>query len=408
MFRTKVKNRIINLFILLPLFWAFSGLFYSSNGKKQVGIFMLISILLILYKYGKSTLANNIRENKVLILLFLSLLYSLFLFVTYDFGSSRFRALSFSFLFLIFLPKEILTKKYFYYLLLFGALFVISYATWFTVILERGRDWNFNVIPFSTFTAVICIFSVFLLFYENRNKYKIILILSFGLSIASLLMGQSRGVWLAFIVTSLLCFLLLVINNKTNKKLLLVLPMLTVIVTLFTCQKIEQRILQTTNEFSQIEKKDFSSSIGLRMKMWTAAIELSFLSPILGLQDDHIIEFNKLYKNNDNPNMVAMKYYAPPHYHMEILNTLVKSGAVGVFLLLLPFIYIFVYFWRQRNIGASLLLLLSSIYLISGLSDIPLSHGSHIVFFWLMLYYLTNNPEFSEKIYPKNHSSDPN
>lgn len=392
--KAKLKEYALNFIILMPFYWAFTGLFFESSGKKKIGAFMLISIIVIVIRYGKSTLKTNIINHKVLWMLVLASSYSLFLFVTEDFQSSRIRALAFCLIFLAFFPQQLLTKRLLYSLLIVGAVFVFSYGIWFSLIEGRGRGWPLNVIPFSTYAAMIAAFSLLLIFYETQIKYKVLLALNVLLAAVSLAIGQSRGVWLAFILVSVFILLLLYIYNKVDKRAFLSIPLIAIAVAIIAYPKIEQRIDQTVHEFKLIEQGNFNSSIGLRIKMWTAAIELAKVSPVFGLGDDHIIEFNKRYKNDSDPGMAAMKTYSPPHYHMEVLNTIVKQGIIGLVLFLMPLVYIGYYFKRYKNLGASLLLSMMLIYVFSGLTDIPLSHGSHITFFWLMLFYLVGNKEF--------------
>ncbi|EPJ43282.1 MAG: hypothetical protein OFPII_42810 [Osedax symbiont Rs1] len=392
MIQTSIKNHVIvKIFTLLPLFWAFSGLFYSSSGKKQIGILMLLSIVLMIYTYGVTQAIANIKENKVLWILLFSLLYSFCIFTLYDYNFGQFRSLFFSMLFLIFVPKQILTKKLLYAVILFGAFFVISYALWFTFVQGMGRSWPVNVIPFSTFSSIIAIFSFILFFYEEKKLFKCILLISFLLSICSVAIGQSRGVWLALMITMLLAFVYLHHLKKINYKSIFVLLIVVGLALIAAYPKIDQRVTNTIHEYNVIKSGVYSTSIGLRIKMWSVGFELSKISPILGLRDDHLVEFNKKYKHTTDPDMLAMTTYTPPHYHMEMLNTFVKSGIVGLFIFLLPLFYVVYNFISHKNLGSSLLLAMMSIYLIAGLTDIPMTHGNHMIFFWLLLYYLTNN-----------------
>jgi O-antigen ligase len=387
--------KILNFIILLPFFWAFTGLFFISSGKKRMGVFMLVSIIAVIIRYGKSTLTTNFINHKILWMLLIATCYSLFLYFGYGFESSRIRALAFCLIFLIFLPQELLSKRLLYILLIVGGVFVFSYALWFSIIEGRGRGWPLNVIPFTTYAAVIAVFSFLLIFYETKRKYKALLSLSLLMSAITLAIGQSRGVWLAFILLFVFILFLLTVYNKINSKVLFIIPLLAIVVGIAAYPKVEQRIDQTINEFKQIEQGDYRGSIGLRIKMWAAAIELAKVSPVFGLGDDHLIEFNKRYKNDRDPSMAAMKTYSPPHYHMEVLNTLVKLGVVGLLLFLMPLVYIGYYFIRYKTLGAALLLSMMLIYLLAGLTDTPLSHGNHIIFFWLMLFYLVGNKDFA-------------
>jgi O-antigen ligase len=360
---------------------------------------MLVSIILILYCYGKEVVINNFKENKVLWFLSAIVIYSMFIFLIFDHRVSQLRSWSFSLLFLMFLPKKLLTKKLFYGLVFLGSCFVISYAIWFSFVQGLGRSWPVNVIPFSTFSAVLSIFSFILFFFEDKKSFKFILLVSFLISICSIVIGQSRGVWIALIITIFISLFILVSAKRVSYKSLAIFLIVILGAVAVAYPKIDQRVNSTIIEYEKVQKGDYYSSMGLRIKMWTAAIELSTISPFFGLRDEHLTEFKKMYTSSVDPNMQVMKNYTPPHYHMEILNTFVKAGFIGLLFFLLPMFYVVMCFRKTKNLGSCLAIAMLSIYLIAGLTDIPLTHGNHILFFWMLLFYLINNKEFDEKLF---------
>ena len=395
MIKTINKLNVVNLIIIMPLFWVFSGLFYSSSGKKQIGVLIFISILVSIVKYDYKYFLSNFKNNKILWLLLASIIYALGCYFTIGYSSGSLRALIFSFLFLIILPKSLCTKKLLYILMLIGSIFSLSYAVWYSFVLGQGRNWPLNVIPFTTFAAIIGVFSIILIYFEHSKiRRTMFFFCLFGASLC-VMIGQSRGVWLALIVAALFCVLILSYRKKANIKLLLPMFLMVLMVGFIAAPKIESRINQTKQEISRIISGDYSSSIGLRIKMWSAAIKLSTISPIIGLGDKHEEKFIELYENNTDSQLQSLIHLTPTHYHMQFLTTLVKSGWIGLLLLILPLIYITTVFYKERSVGSLLLFSMVVVYIITGLTDKPLNHAPHIMLFWITSYFILNNPEFS-------------
>ena len=385
-------------FVFFPCIWVFSGLFSSSSGRKQIGVMILVSIILSCYRFGSGKkIISNFVENKILWLLFATFIYGVSSYFTIGYSNSNLVSMFFILTFMLFLPKAICTKNNLMWLIVIGSVFVFISAVYFSVILGEGRrGWGINVIPFTTFSAVLAAFSIVLIFFETDRVTRLVYLLCFSLALLSILIGQSRGVFLALLISGLISFLIVFDWKKFSKKYALAAVFLAFSLGAVVYPKVESRIIQTQNEFEKIKDGYYSSSIGLRIKMWSAAIELSKVSPAFGLGKGYMDEFLKMYADTDDPTMKPLVNFKPSHYHMQFLTTLVKRGWVGLVLLLLPMFYICYYFARYKTLGGLLSFSMLMVYVVAGLTDNPFGHGQLTMLFWLNSFYLLNNPEFDQ------------
>ena len=104
------RELLIHSIILLPLIWCFSGVFAFANGDKILNVLVPLVVIARVYFLGYKDIFANIKQNKLLWLLLLNLLFAIVAFFTYGVSSSRFRILSLSVLYLSVLPPSYLDK----------------------------------------------------------------------------------------------------------------------------------------------------------------------------------------------------------------------------------------------------------------------------------------------------------
>ncbi len=388
----------VSFLVFLPCAWVFSGLFSSSSGRKQIGVMILISVILSIYRFGKGKdTFNVILKNKIIWFFLAIFFYGVGSYFTIGYSNSVLVSMFFMLTLVLFLPKSLCTKNNMMGLVLLGSLFVFISAVYYSIVLGQGRSgWGINVIPFTTFSAVLAVFSLVFMCVEKTKKTRIIYVLCFSLAFLSILIGQSRGVFLALFVSGVVSFLIVFDWKSFNKKYAIAAAFFIFSLGLIVYPKVDSRINQTQAEFVRIADGDYGSSIGLRIKMWSAAIELSKVSPLFGLGKGYMDEFLKVYANTDDPTMQPLVRYEPSHFHMQILTTLVKRGWVGLILLLLPIFYICYHLYRYRTLGGILSFSMVMVYVVAGLTDNPFGHGQLTMLFWLNSFYLLNNPAFDQ------------
>ena len=148
----------------------------------------------------------------------------------------------------------------------------------------------------------------------------------------------TRGALLPFLGS--LVFALFYYRKKITLKtgLATVVSIVTVVVIAYQQPIVQSRINSTIQDFKLIQSDNYNSSIGIRLTMWSAGIQSSLKSPIIG--NGYTFEENfKEYKGPtlglDKNASIAKQYR---FFHSAYIDTIVTKGIVGLILLITIFI----------------------------------------------------------------------
>jgi O-antigen ligase len=149
------------------------------------------------------------------------------------------------------------------------------------------------------------------------------------------------------------------------------LPLLAVVY--LTHGMVERRLEALAVDVEKAEAGNYDDSIGKRLVMWRNGLDKAVEKPLLGSGPASAKE----------PNSKSMGY---SHYHNFLLNSMIRSGIVGVLAILSLFIVpLWVLVRRLRDdvalAGLSLLLTLQVTFLLSGSVGIMLGHDIHDTLF---------------------------
>ena len=379
------KKNILDSVILFPFIWVTTGMFLYPDGKKLMVLFVLMSVITSIYSYGIKMQWLNIKNNKLLWLIGTWLIFALFSKLYHGYGSSVLRVLFTSFLFFASLPPSLVINKInFKTLIIISALTSMVYLILQVFILDLGRNWTINPIPYATFSTVISIIAFhYLLNYKSKRDCFVWLII-FIIGVIPLLYSQTRGLWLALGI--LIIFLTLKMLFSGKKSIYLLIPLILALIASYHLggEKITQRISQTQSEIQQIIDGNMDTSIGQRLQMWKAAIILSQKSPLLGLGDSHA----KYKKELVDQHVVSPKIIRYSHYHNQFLNTFVKGGFLGLVILLLSIILPAYYLIRNKNKYTWPGLLIIATYIIASLTDVPFHQAQTLTYYFILIFII--------------------
>jgi O-antigen ligase len=132
---------------------------------------------------------------------------------------------------------------------------------------------------------------------------------------------------------------------------------------------IEQRLEAAVVDVEKAETGDYDSSIGKRLEIWRNGLDKAVQNPLLGAGPGSA-------RKKDSPSMGFS------HYHNFLLNSMIRSGVIGVLAILGLFaIPLWVLVRRVRDdvglAGLSLLLSVQIAFLLSGSVGIMLGHDIH-------------------------------
>ncbi|UJF18231.1 O-antigen ligase family protein [Vibrio sp. SS-MA-C1-2] len=259
-------------------------------------------------------------------------------------------------------------------------MFTYSYYQYY--VLELGRSWGINPITYTTMSASIAITSLVILFLKNKK----LMLVSFYLSFNSLLIGESRGVILAFFCAFLVILMMMSICKKITKKHIFYIFVIIAASMITNYSVINKRITESRVEAVKIENSNMNSSVGLRLQMWKTAIILMQEKPIVGFGDDNIHEKQLLADQGVITQQVVPFY----HYHNLFLNAMVKGGVIELLLVLFTLFLPFYLFKNKKMVRTIIPLSISLVLFFASLTDVPLTH-SPIINLYFMLLFLTEH-----------------
>ncbi len=207
------RKQIYTVLLLLPYFFAVTGMLVLDSGDKKMIPLFVISIIVSILAFKKETILNKIRTPFVL-LIGISCIYIVFSYYYHGASSRELRALIGVTLFLIAFPYQILTKKVIQWIVLIGSLATCINSVYFNLYEGTGRSAGYiNPIPYATACALISIIAFSLLLDNSSLKVKRLPLIAFLLSLPPIILSEARGVWLAFTLS--LFFILIAKCIKT-------------------------------------------------------------------------------------------------------------------------------------------------------------------------------------------------
>lgn len=362
---------------LLTLLWALTANFFYSDALLHWVYLVAFSFLVSLPQLK----LIHLRANTWLIALLSLSIYSILAYYFLGYSSSLLRTTIASTLLISILPSIINYRKY--ENLLWFMAFATAIGSFFYCFyqvnisnLSRG-NWSINPIPYTTFTACVGVIGFYLSFITKNKFGAPFSTLIPCISLSTILLSQTRGTLLALACAVTIATFLLFLKQKLCTKRLLIHIALSFLVTMAFQNKIEQRLEQSKNDYSNIESGKLNSSVGHRFQMWLAGFHIIKEHGIIGIGDDH----KKLKLQLANEGLIdnsAVKY---THYHNQFIDSLVKYGLIGLFFILFLLFYPVISYFRHPNNIHTLGLLVSTVFFVAALTDVPLHHGQTFAFF---------------------------
>ncbi|EEX95085.1 putative O-antigen ligase [Vibrio orientalis CIP 102891 = ATCC 33934] len=385
-----INNRkAVSLLFLAPVLWITTGMLWDGDGDMRLVPIVLVIAALSLFVFRFAIIKDNLKSSFWVKLLFINGLFGALAYEVYGFDSRELRAtLVMLFLFLT-TPKNFYTKSAMQWLLFIASISCSSYSYYYqiNVSLFRG-EWPINAIPFATICGLVSISSLGLLLTRFEEKNTIVLIVAVTLSMAGLLLSQSRGPLIALIVV---VFLLLLYVSYRKNWALCVLTLLCLVVGvggLFKLPVIQDRIERTIQEYHLIEQGHLNSSIGVRLQMVGIGIELWQRNPMLGYGKDIKIEFDKLeYEKRITPSLNRLISMT---FHNGYVDKFVLYGLLGG-LIFLTFLFYPIWKARQYTIerGAVLLWAPALFVAICNFSDAPFINSQAAIYYMFIIGSVT-------------------
>jgi len=251
-------------------------------------------------------------------------------------------------------------------------------------------------------------FSFFIL--QRNPKIKYIYFILLAILYASLLICQSRGIWISIVITLifasyiLLSFNLLTIFKKNKKWLIALFTVFLIITIIYSTENPLNKSRLTVAERAASTFDIYDPSINTRFLIWGTTLEMIKGKPIFGLGIGtfkyHYLYYQAEYLQN-HPNYIKNSGKAR-EAHNEYLHIWAEIGIIGlgIFLIIIAILYKeFLLFFRQeedkkKKIIAWGLLLAINTFLFHSLftfpSHVPALASTFFVLLGLSIVYINN------------------
>ncbi|KPL93027.1 O-antigen ligase family protein [Vibrio sp. L5-1] len=381
------KSNLYTTLLMLPYFFAVTGMLVLDSGDKKIIPLLLISIIVGSIAYKKEVASKNLCYSFIWLTISLCA-YTIFSYYYHGTSSREIRALVGSTLFLIIFPYELLTQRSLRWIVLIGSITVCANSLYYNVYIGSIRNAGYiNPIPYATACSMLSIIAFSLLMIKSKIKEKIIPLLAFFLSLPPIMLSEARGVWLALAI-SILILIVTKCIKKTPTQNQLILAIIATLVVLPTGiylfkDNINARYNQTMYEIKMIQDHDYNTSIGVRLKLWQLTPDLFKQKPLLG----HGQNNEKILKDKLNENIISKTIYvnASSHYHNQFLDKMVKSGIIGLAFVISILIYPLTRLKHLQDYEKFIVIGSTCLFFIAGLTDVPLNHPQPLMLYLLFL-----------------------
>lgn len=211
--------------------------------------------------------------------------------------------------------------------------------------------------------------------WDQKPVWLILEFVTFCVLVTGLFLNQTRGAWIALLVTLLLLGLWL--SMKSLKKFFFLLVLCVGIFGVF------QGNQQFTARFESISSTAMQSNKE-RMLMWESAMEMFKDDPVFGVG---LGQYSLQYQNHYIKPQARERFQN--HAHSNIFQMLGENGTVGTLGFLVLFFYIFSYaikaLLKNKRTFAPVMFSVTLALFIQGLTEYNFGNSAVIRFYWLTL-----------------------
>ncbi len=383
-----------NWLVLAPVVYVFALMWWIPEGDKYVPGIVVVALLIL--GAGRRLVVAPERQisplQPFIKLLWLYVAYSAVIYLVHGGSWSELRAFLCLALYLQFTKGLILPESWRNGLLTTSAL-ALTILVFSEYMQHGGRvGGNVNPIPFATVVGILFLVLYAMVLFAYRPVALKIVVWALVLALmASLMMTQTRGVLLPALGLFIALFVWVSIKRpglRFRRKYMALTVVLFVVGSSLAVLS-SDRIEQTISEVEAIKSGDLSTSIGIRLQLWSAAIPLVADAPLIGHGEHYRDALEGLYYQGELSS--ELYRFNAAHFHNQFLDTWVKKGTMGLFLLIALLAAAVKSLWCSdlelwcRVGGLSIVLLLA----VSALTDVPLIHVPVIFYVGFMFFVLS-------------------
>lgn len=229
--------------------------------------------------------------------------------------------------------------------------------------------------PFALVSAVLFGFCVAIAIYRHDRMRKIAGGAALFAAVALILSGM-RSLWPMLAISPLLLVWLLgfVPRGVVTRRTALAATLAAIVVASLGYSTVQTRVMSLVKDFEKVDAGNYDNSLGQRLRVWSAAIELIEQKPLFGQGPAHARKALQAAASERGEKEISFS-----HAHNLVLNALMRSGILGLAAVIAMF---FVPLWvagRSKKdeigqIGYALMAVLCATYLVNGAVNVSFGH----------------------------------
>ncbi|ENM5889573.1 O-antigen ligase family protein [Vibrio mimicus] len=400
----KLWIKVEDLIIYSPFIVTFIIIFNFPDSKHFVSRVTIVSALYCAVRFYPLWKVDLKEKNPIIIGSFIFCGYFFFMQYLNDGNSDLPRSVLYLFVYFIFFPLEKFNNKLLYYFLIFSSflLGVNAYYQVFYLGIYRAGFLAINPIPYSYFSGICLIILSYFTLKDNDKTLSETLLSFIGifLSFSSIILTQTRATLLAILIVFVFSSIYTVMTSPSRVKISSVLigyvifPMM-----LWNIPIVQQRITDVVDQIHNYNNNDYSSSSGIRLKLWESGLDIASGSIMLGTERHLVMSISSdKISNKTYPSYLSVFLIHPnANFHNQYIQALVDSGLLGLILFLffisIPFIFLF----NSENYNTKLLGMSISIFTAICLCFDSLFLYNHTVILYSLVIMISFGVRYNEK-----------
>ena len=229
--------------------------------------------------------------------------------------------------------------------------------------------------PFALISAALFGFCVAIAIYRDGRMRQFAVAAALSAAVALILSGM-RSLWPMLVISPLLLAWLLdfVPRAVFTRKTALAVAAAAVVVAALGYSTVETRVMSLVKDFEKVDAGNYDNSLGQRLRVWSAALELIEQAPIFGQGPAHARGALQVAASEQGEKEITFS-----HAHNLVLNALMRSGVFGLAAVIAMFV---VPLWvagraekdELGRIGYTLMVVTCATYLVNGAVNIGFGH----------------------------------
>lgn len=380
-------HRLNVLLFSCTLFFTLCGLFLVPQGNHYLSKLLVLSSVVGFINYfigNKDKLGVSARNLYVCVLIYIAAIGASRL--VHDDESWLIRNLFYILVFFLLIPREAIVIRAFKLGALLGGISIGLLAIW------QHHNGMFrvegftNAILFAQGALILVVLNGFLGQVESNKFVKCGYFIGAGAAVIAIYLSQSRGVWLALLMLTMLALSIKAIKKPVKYIALFIMVFILLTIVFSETEIFKIRIQESLSELSMMESNNYNTSWGLRVMAWKSAWFGFIEHPVLGIGLDG---FKNIQHQQLLDGIVDNFYvnYGMYHAHNQFMQNMVVRGIFGLLGAIAVLVYPMIFFYHRTKVLSAGFMVSFGIF-VCALSDVPMEHQNTLYIYMITLFSL--------------------